>query len=96
MSLLQHIGNQKMSGPAGTTMRRYNKLMSESAAAYRKMENERASWYYHLKKKKTQASATGSAKYSGDLTDQNDDAFFQAEAEKEHRENKAKEKSCIR
>ena len=75
---------------------RYNKLMNESAAAYRKLENEQASRYYHEKKKKTQAAAAGSAKYSGDLTDQNDDAFFQVEAEKEDRENKAKEKSCIR
>ena len=75
---------------------RYNKLMSESATAYRKSENERVSRYYHEKKKKTQAAAAGSAKYSGDLTDQNDDAFFQVEAEKEDRENKAKEKSRIR
>ena len=74
---------------------RYNKLMSESAAC-RKSENEQASRYYHEKKKKTQASAAGSAKYSGDLTDQNDDAFFQVEAEKEDRENKAKEKSHIK
>ena len=58
---------------------RYNKLMSESAIAYRKSENEWASRYYHEKKKKTQAAASGSAKYSGDLTDQNDDAFFQVE-----------------
>ena len=75
---------------------RYNKLMSESATAYRKSENEWARWYYPEKKKKTQAAAAGSAKYSGDLTDQNDDAFFQVEAEKEDRENKAKEKSHIR
>ena len=70
--------------------------MSESATAHRKSENEWASWYYHEKKKKTQAAAAGSAKYSGDLTDQNDDAFFQVEAEKEDRENKAKGKSHIR
>ena len=70
--------------------------MSESATACRKSENEWTSRYYHEKKKKTQASAAGSAKYSGDLTDQNDDAFFQAEAEKEDRENKAKKKSCIK
>ena len=70
--------------------------MSESATAYRKLENEWASWYYHQKKKKTQAAAAGSAKYSADLTEQNDDAFFQAEAEKEDRENKVKEKSHIR
>ena len=57
--------------------------MSKSATAYRKLENEWASQYYHEKKKKTQAAAAGSAKYSGDLTDQNDDASFQAEAEKE-------------
>ena len=59
--------------------------MSESATAYRKSENKWASRYYHEKKKKTQAAAAGS-----------DDASFQAEAEKEDRENKAKEKSCIR
>ena len=70
--------------------------MSESAAAYRKLENEWGSQYYHEKKKKTQAAAVGSAKYSADLTDQNNDAFFQAEAEKEDREKKAKEKSHIR
>ena len=70
--------------------------MHESAAAYRKLENEQASQYYHEKKKKTQAAAAGSAKHSADLTDQNDDAFFQAKAEKEDRENKAKEKSHIR
>ena len=70
--------------------------MSESATAYRKLENKQASRYYHEKKKKTQAAAAGSAKYSAYLTDQNDDAFFQAGAEKEGRENKAKEKSRIR
>ena len=70
--------------------------MSESATTYKKSENEWASWYYHEKKKKTQAAAAGSAKYSADLTDQNNDAFFQAEAEKEDRQNKAKEKSGIR
>ena len=74
---------------------RYNKLMSESATAYRKLKNEWANQYYHEKKKKTQAATAGSAKHSADLTDQNDDAFFQAEAEKD-RENKAKEKSHIR
>ena len=68
--------------------------MSESAAAYRKSENERASWYYHEKKKKTKAAAAGSAKCSADLTDPSNDAFFQAEAEKEDRKNK--EKSHLR
>ena len=68
--------------------------MSESATACRKLENEWTSQYYHEKKRKTQAA--GSAKYSADLTDQNNGAFFQAEAEKKDREDKAKEKSCIR
>ena len=55
--------------------------MNESATACRKSENERAA---------------GSAKCSADLTDPSNDAFFQAEAEKEDRENKAKEKSHLR
>ena len=76
--------------------RKDNETDHVTAAAYRKLENERASRYYHEKKKKTQAAAAGSAKYSDDLTDQNNDAFFQAEAEKEDRENKAKEKSHIK
>ena len=70
--------------------------MSESAAAYRKFENERASRYYHEKKKKKKAAAAGSAKYSADVTDPNNDAFFQAQAEKEERDNQAKEKSHLR
>ena len=74
----------------------HNKLMSESATACRKSEDEWHSWYYHEKKKKTQAAVAGSAKHSADPTDPSNDAFFQAEAEKEDRENKGKEKSHLR
>ena len=59
----------------------YNKSMSESANAYRKLENECDS--YIIMKKKKEAAATKGVP--------DDDAFFQEEAEKQHQEDVKKE-----
>ena len=67
---------------------RYNKLMSESAAEYRKAENERASRYYYMKKKNLAACASAN---DADQFCHDDDSSIQKQ-----KDDTAKEKSRLR
>ena len=68
---------------------RYNKLMSASAAEYRKAENERASRYYHMKKKKNPV-ACATANDPDQFCDDDDGSIQQ------QKDDTAKEKSRLR